>query len=1019
MNQAFRRLSGLFLLISFLTVTGIGSSKSCLAADFPKPFDTEKSKETLLNPKATLAKMKLPPGFNVSLFAAEPDVHQPIGFCTDARGRLWVAENYTYGEREVNFDRRLKDRIVILEDTDGDGEFDKRKVFWDDAQLLTSVEVGFGGVWALCAPNLLFIPDKNGDDIPDSKPIVVLNGWDDDVVRHNIVNGLRWGPDGWLYGRHGIKATSFVGKPGDAPSTRTPINCGIWRYHPTLKKFEVVCYGTTNPWGFDYDDHGEMFFINTVIGHLWHILPGGHYKRMYGGDFNPHLYDLIDQTADHFHWDTAEAWSETKKGMSGSTDAAGGGHAHTGMMIYLGDNWPKEYRNNVFTVNLHGLRLNRDILERHGATYTGKHAPDLLKTTDPWFRAVEMIYGPDGGVFIADWSDVGECHENDGVHRSSGRIYKVTYGTPKKVTGLDLSKKSNSELVKLQLHKNDWYVRKARRILQERAAAGQNMDDAVSPLLDILNNHSNVTRQLRALWCLNSIDAITETQLVKLLNHENEHLRVWAVRLLSDRDLLHGSNIAQLTKLAEIEKSGLVQTHLASTLQKLPAEQRWGIAANLTRSPQFHDDRVLPLMVWYGIEDAVPANWKQAIELAGSSQIPLVRQYIARRVTADIEQNPQAVAALIGVLKSQSAASNQLDILHGMSESLRGWRKAPIPKNWEQASIKLAKSSNKDILQLTRELSVVFGGGRALDEVKQIALNGKADPNSRRDAIRILSKSQSPEILALLRKLVNDRLVASAAIRGLAEFSDPKTPSLILNQYPRMEPDGKEAVVETLTTRPEYANALLAAVEAGIVDRQKITAFQARQIRSFNNSDINKLLVKLWGEVRETSADKKSQIAKLQTEFTVDELSHANLSAGRALFKKSCAICHTLYGQGAKVGPDLTGANRHNMNYLLENIIDPSATMLNDFKMSVIALDNGRVVSGVILQKTGKILEVQTQKEKVFIDESEVAEIVKQNLSLMPEGLLNQLSKTQIRDLFGYLSGKTQVPLPETKAVGP
>jgi len=313
----------------------------------------------------------------------------------------------------------------------------------------------------------------------------------------------------------------------------------------------------------------------------------------------------------------------------------------------------------------------------------------------------------------------------------------------------------------------------------------------------------------------------------------------------------------------------------------------------------------------------------------------------------------------------------------------------------------------------------VFGGGRALDEVKQIALNGKADPNSRRDAIRILSKSQSPEILALLRKLVNDRLVASAAIRGLAEFSDPKTPSLILNQYPRMEPDGKEAVVETLTTRPEYANALLAAVEAGIVDRQKITAFQARQIRSFNNSDINKLLVKLWGEVRETSADKKSQIAKLQTEFTVDELSHANLSAGRALFKKSCAICHTLYGQGAKVGPDLTGANRHNMNYLLENIIDPSATMLNDFKMSVIALDNGRVVSGVILQKTGKILEVQTQKEKVFIDESEVAEIVKQNLSLMPEGLLNQLSKTQIRDLFGYLSGKTQVPLPETKAVGP
>src|SRR5260370_399394 len=145
------------------------------------------------------------------------------------------------------------------------------------------------------------------------------------AVRHNIVDGLKWGPDGWLYGRHGILATSLVGKPGASASQRTPINCGIWRYHPTRKVFEVVAQGTTNAWGFDYDEHGEMFFINTVIGHLWHVVPGAHYRRMYGTGFNPHLYQLIEKTAGHFHCDPGEKWDDIRKGgVSPTTDKAGG-----------------------------------------------------------------------------------------------------------------------------------------------------------------------------------------------------------------------------------------------------------------------------------------------------------------------------------------------------------------------------------------------------------------------------------------------------------------------------------------------------------------------------------------------------------------------------------------------------------------------------------------------------------------------------------------------------------------------
>ena len=328
-----------------LLTLSVAMVSSSLAEDaFPAAFNTQELTERFRSPAEALASLELPEGFQATLFAAEPDVRQPIALATDDRGRLWVVENYTYAEADTNFEvERQRDRILIFEDADNDGSFDSRKVFWDQGVRVTSVEVGFGGVWVLAAPNLLFIPDRDGDDVPDGKPQVLLNGWDGGRVRHNIVNGLRWGPDGWLYGRHGIQATSLVGTPETAPEHRTQLECGIWRYHPSRRVFEMVARGTTNPWGMDWDEHGQLFFINTVIGHLWHVVPGAYYQRMYGDHFDPHVYQLLPQNADHYHWNIAdERWSETKKiGVTSKTDEAGGGHAHQGMMIYAGDNWPK------------------------------------------------------------------------------------------------------------------------------------------------------------------------------------------------------------------------------------------------------------------------------------------------------------------------------------------------------------------------------------------------------------------------------------------------------------------------------------------------------------------------------------------------------------------------------------------------------------------------------------------------------------------------------------------------------
>lgn len=994
-----------------------GGSVPLFAAEktpFPAVPNTQDAKDVLSTPAEALASITVPEGFHVSLFASEPAVQQPISITTDERGRLWVAENYTYAEGRIRFEKDLRDRIAILEDADGDGTFDKRTVFWDEARKLTSVEVGYGGVWALCAPQLLFIPDRNRDDIPDGPPVVVLDGWDDNTVHHNIVNGLKWGPDGWLYGRHGILATSSVGKPGASASQRVRLNASIWRYHPTREVFEVVTHGTTNSWGFDYDDHGQMFFINTVIGHLWHVVPGAHYRRMFGTDFNPHLYQLLEQTADHFHWDTGEAWSDIRKiGVSPTTSQAGGGHAHAGLMIYLGNNWPARYRNTLFTVNLHGMRLNNDRLERHGSGYVGRHGADFLHIGDRWFRGIDLIYGPDGGVYLADWTDVGECHESDGVHRTSGRIFKIVYGKPARTTKLDLAAQSDADLVNLQESENDWYVRQSRRILLERAAAGHDLSDVKSQLLRMCEGHRDITRRLRALWCLAGIGGVDEAYLLKRLDDADEQMRAWSVRLIVDRGAPSGAGVKALARLAGQERSGLVLLYLASALQRLAPADCWPIAGPIVRQSEFASDPVLPLMLWYGLEPAVSQGTPDAVALIESAAMPIVRRHAVRRIVSEPDRLAVATNAIVESLLKHNDEAYRLDVLEGMSAALRGWRKAPAPAAWAQVAAALEKNASDGIRGRVRELSVVFGDGRAAGEMRQIVVDRNADVENRRQALRTLVETRAPELLPLLQQLVGDRELRNEAFRALAGYDAPQTPRLLLDNYPGLSPEERGSVIDTLASRPPFAKALLEAVAAGRISRKEISAFHARQIRSFDQPELTALLGKVWGEARGTDAEKRARIGHYREQLSAERLAGANLSAGRALFQKTCAACHVLYGQGKSVGPDLTGSNRKNLDYLLENLVDPSASVAADFRMSVVALESGRIVTGVVVEQTERTITLQTQQERVTIERSEIEEQKATTESLMAEGLLKDLSETQLCDLIAYLMSSEQVPLPE------
>src|SRR3954471_18322958 len=323
------------------------------------------------SPAETVKALRVPEGFHVTLFAGEPDLRQPIGFCFDDRGRLWVAENTSY----PNWKAEGSDRIVIFEDVDGDGRFDKRTVFYDKLNYVTGLEVGFGGVWVVSDPSLMFIPDKDGDDRPDGPPEVLLNGFGHQGV-HNLVNGCTWGPDGWLYGGHGGSSSGRIGRPGAPDGERTFFDGGVWRYHPTKRVFEVVMEGTTNPWGLDFDDYGQGFIPNSVTPHLYQVIPGSHVERRRESPNSRYAYGVIDTIADHKHW-VGGKWEDSRGGKTEQV-VLGGGHAHCGLMVYLGDNWPDRYRNTIFMNNIHGDRMNNDLPERKGSGYVARHGTDFL-----------------------------------------------------------------------------------------------------------------------------------------------------------------------------------------------------------------------------------------------------------------------------------------------------------------------------------------------------------------------------------------------------------------------------------------------------------------------------------------------------------------------------------------------------------------------------------------------------------------------------------------------------------------
>jgi putative heme-binding domain-containing protein len=775
----------------------------------------------------------------------------------------------------------------------------------------------------------------------------------------------------------------------------------------------------TNPWGLDWDERGEMFMSGNVNGHLWHGIPEALYDRMFGAGSVPHDYERLKMIGERPHYPSSGDWRQDwllpEKGRDANNEL-GGGHSHCGLLIYQGDNWPDAYRGQFFLCNTHGRRVNWETVKPKGSSFSARHRGDVLVSGNQWFRGVSLVCGPDGGVFVSDWCDNGECHDDDGVHRSSGRIYKIVFGQPRKVSQ-DLASRSDDELAGLMVEKNDWFARHARRLLQERTvgAAGKLAESAVKKLRALLAGGESVPHRLRSLWTLHACMLLTADELMAASQSPDESLRAWAVRLMcEDRDLLE-SEKAALLSMAQHDPSPRVRLYLASVIERVPPGMRWALAEALMKRSEDAADNTVQLEVWHAIEPLVAADDGHAAGVVEACVFPKLRGFITRRIAAEID-DPEARDALGHLLANAAAKGGALaeDVATGAQTGLAGRTKLTAPPGWAETAALLLASGSARVRDAALDLSVAFGDAATLDRLRLLVRDASAPALQRVEGLRGLIRARAPDLPKQLVEAFKDPALRLTALRGFGATGDPAAATLILDAYGTFSAEEKQAAVETLSSRPGFARVLLEATASGKVPRTDISPSQARLILALKDAKLKDLLAKSWGNVQPSGAAKEAQIAHVKSMLASNSEVPPDPIRGRAVFTRVCATCHVLFGEGGRLGPDLTGSGRKDLDYLVRNIVDPSAILPRDYRLTIVTLLNGQVLTGVVPREDDKTLSLQSVVELRVLDRADIAKIETQPYSWMPEGLLDALSEHEVRDLVAYLQSDS--PLSKSTA---
>lgn len=955
------------------------------------------------DPSEQISTFILDEGLEINLFASDPMIAKPIGMNWDENGRLWVVSSRLYPH--IKPGQRSDDKVVVLEDLDGDGVADKSTDFAKDLLIPTGIMPGDGGVYVANSTEILFLRDLDGD-LKEDQRRVVLSGFGTEDT-HHIIHAFRGGPDGMMYFNQSIYIHSHVETPH---GVRRLLAGGIWHYRPETGELEVFARGFVNSWGHIFDRYGQSFATDGAYGEgINYVFPGSVFVTAH----------------------------DTKRIMRGLNP---GQPKQCGLEIVNSSHFPDEWQGNLVTNDFRGHRVNRFIISESGSGYVSRQAPDLIRTTHKAFRPIDVKVGPDGALYIADWYNPiiqhGEVDfrdpRRDHVH---GRIWRVTY------KGRKLSQKPkliNQEVRAIvnQLKSPDSYTRHfAKRNLRLRKKS------EVITELKLLEDSEGITEEdrLEILWANQAINNLPEPLLKKLLISKDHRVRAAAVRVLyhwSDRV----DDCMELLTDAVIDEHPRVRLEAISALRQVGTVQSFkAILKAFTKDVDANIDFAL----WLSARE-MESVWLPAFE---KGELSFGENISALEFILKAAEKPAALKLLSSSLASRDIPSEgfrelvslfadigkaeDLDLLHSSAflkernvEDRNFVFKELIRAN-QQRQVKPGEIRKSELLKLLssgNSIAAELCGSWKVVEAKQEIIEWLKNDERVEVAASSLSSMADDESKQALMKLAEDERrkihPRAAAVSALAKLDPVKTSELAAQVLVKAETAQSAELIFEVFLAKEKASEHLAAALSGKKINSEVAAAGVR--KSLASGGDNSQLVKTLSEAGSLQPivnglpDEDMKSLMREVESKGDALRGENIYRKNQLL---CQACHAIGGGGGLIGPDLVSiGSSAPVDYIIDSLLEPAKKIKEGYHTTVVTTKKGDLITGGLIRETDReiVLRMADGNERKIaapaIKKKEISPI-----SLMPPGLTASLRKDEFIDLIRFLSslgkeGKFKVP---------
>ncbi|CAN5454150.1 HEAT repeat domain-containing protein [soil metagenome] len=972
------------------------------AADF-RPSSTP-----LDSPAVPVHGMRVPPAEALALLETdadlvveellhEPQVAQPTHLSFDARGRMWVSQYRQYpfpeGLKMVSRDQyyrskydrlppappdhdRGADIISVHEDTDGDGFFDKHTNALTGLNMANAAVRGWGGLWVMHTPYLLFYPDADGDDRPDRAPEIRLAGFGLEDT-HSVANGLVWGPDGWLYGGQGSTTTSRITRPDIDPEDTVGIyneGCLVWRYHPRSREFEVFADGGGNIFGLSFDAEGRLFSgHNGGDTRGWHHIQEGQFLKQgkdpgkFGPPPNPYAFGELPMMR-----------STNPVPRFSHMAAVAGGTAMPGRL-----------RGQLLGVDPLHHYLVASERRPHGSTFETTDTGFPLRSEDVTFRPVFLANAPDGSMVVADFREEFIAHGQNyqgQIDPESGRIYRLRGKSIPLESDTNLEAKSDAELVQILDHPNLWHRQTAARLLGQRA------DPAVVPALVAALENPATHPALDALWALHQMGRLDVALATAALGHPAPAVRAWAIRLVGDSRELPPAFLSDLTALARTEPSPEVRCQILSTACRLAAEDALALLGALPLGAEDTDDPFIPMMVWFLIESHCAESRDLVLGFFEQDELwrrPVVEHHvISRLVRRFAEAGTRAdLLTCAELFRLAPTPEARAELLAGFDRAFDGRIPPAFP---DRLLAHLGQGSLSMRIRQQRPEALAHGIALLAD-----ATAPEAD---RLAAVRAFGTIAYQDARAPLLELATtpDQPLQRAALSSLQIYDAPSVGEKLAADYLHIPAPLRPLALNILASRPHWAIQLL---ESPAIPRGDIDPDLVARMRMHGSGRVDELLGA--GFPAPESDDPAAEAEAIRAILAAKP---GDPYRGEATYTNRCASCHTLFFRGGQVGPDLTRYQRDDLGTMLHSILDPNAEIREGYENYIATTDDGRVLSGFLAEEDANTIVLRGfDGSDTTLPRHSVTALTPAGRSLMPEGLLTGLDDQQLRDLFAYL----------------